>query len=58
MDLYLAREGKESGAGTTARKGGRGGGKFIGEKGKLWTVEEGPRPDSVTIVADKKSCRI
>ena len=54
VDLYLAREGKDSGVGTSARKGGHGGGKFAGQKGKLGNVEEGPQPDSVAMVAEKK----
>ena len=54
VDLYSAREGRESGARTSARKGGRGGGKFAGQKGKLGNVEEGPQPDSVATVAEKK----
>ena len=54
VDLYSAREGKESGAGTSAGKGGRGGGKFTEQKGKLGNVEESPQPDSVATVAKKK----
>ena len=54
VDLYSAREGRESGAGTIAGKGGCGGGKFAGQKGKLGNIEEGPQPDSVTTVAEKK----
>ena len=54
MDLYLAREGRESGAGTSARKGERGGGKYAGQKGELGNVEEGPQPDSVALVAEKR----
>ena len=54
MDLYSAQEGKDSGAGTSARKGGRGGGKFTRQKGKLGNVEESPRPGSVATVAEKK----
>ena len=52
--LYSARDGKESGAGTNVGKGGRGGGKFARQKGKLGTIEEGPQPDSVAMVAEKK----
>ena len=54
VDLYLARQGRESSAGTSAGKGGRGGGKFTGQKGKLGNVEESPQPDSVATVAEKK----
>ena len=35
VDLYLASEGRESGARTNAGKGGRGGRKFVGQKGEL-----------------------
>ena len=54
VDLYSAREGRESGVGTSARKGGRGGGKFARHKGKLGNIEEGPQPDLVATVAEKK----
>ena len=54
VDLYLAREGRESGVGTSAGKGGRGGGKFARQKGKLGNIEEGPQPHSVAMVAEKK----
>ena len=54
VDLYVAHEGTESGAGTSARKGGRGGGKFAGQKGELGNIEEGPQPDSVAMVVEKK----
>ena len=54
VDLYLAREGRESGVGTNARKGGSGGGKFASQKGKLGNIEEGPQPNSVAIVTEKK----
>ena len=54
VDLYSAQEGRESGAGTNARKGGHGGGKFAGHKGKLGNIEESPQPNSVTTVAEKK----
>ena len=53
VDLYLAREGRETGAGTSAGKGGRGGGK-PGQKGKLGTIGENSQPDSVATVAEKK----
>ena len=53
VDLYSSREGRESGVGTSAGKGGRGGGKFAGQKGKLGNIEEGPQPDSVATVAEK-----
>ena len=55
LDLYSAREGRESGAGTSAGKGGRGGGKFVSQKGKLGNIEEGPQPDLVVMVAEKRS---
>ena len=42
VDLYSTREGKDVGAGNSGGKGGRGGGKFTGQKGKLGVVEEGP----------------
>ena len=35
-------------------KGRRGGGKFAGQKRKLGNIEEGPQPDSVPTVAEKK----
>ena len=54
VDLYSAREGREASAGTSAGKGGRGGGKFAGQNRKLGNVEEGTQPDSVAMVADKK----
>ena len=54
VDLSSSREGREPGARTSAGKGGRGGGKFAGQKGKLGNVEEGPQPDSVAMVAKKK----
>lgn len=58
VDLCLAREGKDSGVRTIGGKGGcGGGGKFAGEKGKLRVVEEGPRPDSVTTVSEKKKLK-
>ena len=54
VDLYSAREGRETGAGPSAGKGGRGGGKSSGQKGKLGTIGENPQPDSVATVAEKK----
>ena len=54
VNLYLTQEGRETGVGTSARKGGRGGGKFAGQKGKLGTIGENPQPDSVTTVAENK----
>ena len=54
VDLYSAREGRESSAGTSAGKCGHGGGKFARQKGKLGNIEEGPQPDSVTTMAEKK----
>ena len=54
VDLYSAQEGRESSAGSNARKGGHGGGKFVGQKGKLGNVEEGLQHDSVAMVAEKK----
>ena len=54
VDLYSAREGRETGAGTSAGKGGRGGGKPAGQKGKLGTIGENSQPDSVATVAEKK----
>ena len=57
VDLYSTREGKETGAGSSGGKGGRGGGKFTGQKGKLGVVEEGPQPDSVATVAEKKKLK-
>ena len=54
VDLYSELEGRESGARTSVGKGGRGGGKFAGQKGKLGNIEEGPQPDSVAMVAKKK----
>ena len=54
VDLYSAREGRESGTGTSAGKDGRGGEKSAGQKGKLGNIEEGPQPDSVTTMAEKK----
>ena len=58
VDLYLAHEGKDSDASTSAGKGGHGGGKYAGQKGKLGNIEEGPQPDSVTKVAEKKKATI
>ena len=57
VDLYSACEGREPGAGTNAGKGGRGGGKYAGQKGKLGNVKEGPQPDSAATVAVKKNCK-
>lgn len=54
VDLYFAREGKDSGAETSGGKDDRGSGKFAGQKEKLGIVEENPQPDSVVIVAEKK----
>ena len=54
VDLYSSQEGRESGVRTSAGKGGRGGGKFARQKGKLGNIEEGPQPHSVTMVAEKK----
>ena len=54
VDLYSAREGRETGAGLSARKGGRCGGKSSGQKGKLGMIGENPQPDSVATVAEKK----
>ena len=54
VGLYSAREGRESGAGTSAGKGGCGGGKFAGQKGKLGNIEESPQSDSITTVTEKK----
>ena len=54
VDLYSAREGRETGAGSSAEKGGRGGGKFARQKGKLGTIGENLQPDSVATVAEKK----
>ena len=53
-DLYSEHKGRESSVGSSARKGWRGGGKFPGQKGKLGTIEEGPQPNSVATVAEKK----
>ena len=55
VDLYSTHEGKESSAGTSARRGGCGDGEFFGQKGKLGTVEEGFQLDLVATVAKKKS---
>ena len=54
VDLYSLREGRKSGAGTSIGKGGRGGGKYTRQKGKLGNVEEGPQPGLVATVAEKK----
>ena len=54
VDLYSSREGRESSARTSAGKGGRGGGKYAGQKGKLGNVEDGPQPDLVATMAKKK----
>ena len=54
VDLYLTYEGRESSARTSGGKGGRGGGKSAGQKGNLGNIEEGPQPDSVAMVAEKK----
>ena len=54
VDLYSAREGRETGAGANAGKGGRGGGKPTGQKGKLGTIGENSQPDLVATVAEKK----
>ena len=53
VDLYLAREGREPSAATSAGKGGCGGGKFARQKGKLGNVEEVPQPDLVAMVTEK-----
>ena len=53
-DLYSAQEGRESSASTSAKKGGRGGGMYAEQKGKLRGIEEGPQPNSVAMVAEKK----
>ena len=57
VGLYLAHEDRESGVGTNTGKGGRGGGKFAGQIGKLGTVGEGPQPNSIAMVAEKKICK-
>ena len=54
VELHLAHEGRESHVVTSARKGGRGGGKFVGQKGKLGNIKEGPQPNSVAMVAKNK----
>ena len=54
VDLYLAREGRKSSARSSAGKGGRGGGKYARLKGKLGNIEEGPQPDLVATVVEKK----
>ena len=54
VDLYSAFQGKESEARTSVGKGGRSGWKSARQKGKLGNVEEGPQPDLVAIVAEKK----
>ena len=54
VDLYSAQKGRKSSVRTSAGKGGCGGGKFAGQKGKLENIEEGPQPDSVATVAEKK----
>ena len=54
VDLYSAREGRETGAGANAGKGGRSGGKPAGQKGKLGTIGENSQPYSVATVAKKK----
>ena len=55
VGLYLAREGRESSARTSV---GKDGGKFVGQKGKLATIEEGPQLDSVATVVEEKSYKI
>ena len=42
VDLYSTSKGRESRARTSAGKGGRGGGKYARQKGKLGNVKEGP----------------
>ena len=54
VDLYSAREGRETGAGSSAGKSGRSGGKPAGQKGKLGTIGENSQPDSVATVAERK----
>ena len=58
VDLYSTHEGKGFGSGSNGEKGGCSGGcGFAGQKGELGVVEEGPQPDSVTTVAEKKQLK-
>ena len=57
VNLYSACEGKDSGARTSGEKGGRGGGKFAGQKGKLGVVERSPQQDSAMTIGKKNKVR-
>ena len=55
VDLYSTHGGKNE-AGASSSGGGRGGsgGRGGGRKGKLEVVDEGPQPDSMAIISEKK----
>ena len=55
VDLYAIHGGK-SDARASSNGGGRGGsgGRGDGRKGKLGVVDEGPQPDSVAVIGEKK----
>ena len=55
VDLYVAHGGK-SDVGASNSGGGRGGGggRSGGCKGKLGVVDEGPQPDFVVVIGEKK----
>ena len=54
-DIYSTHGGK-SDAGASSSGGGRGGsgGRGGGRRGKLGVVDEGPQPDSVAVIGEKK----
>ena len=57
VDLYSIREGRESSLGTNAGKGGRGGGKFAGQKGKLGNMRRALNPIRLPQWLKKRFCK-